>query len=177
MDAKAFVLIVNESGKEDSVLSNLNGISSVKNAFGTFGAYDIIAKLESENEDNIQKDISDKIRKISNIRSTLTLLVDSKPGISKTNRSEEKILEDHMAQAYVLIHCSTTNESDVLKNLKQIPEVISADILVGNYEIICKIVAPTYNEISQIISTKIRKIPNLKSTTTINVIHNQGFNK
>ena len=73
MDAKAFVLIANESGTEDSVLSNLNGISSVMSAFGTFGAYDIIAKLESENEENIQKDISNKIRKISNNNNSIRL--------------------------------------------------------------------------------------------------------
>ena len=65
----------------------------------------------------------------------------------------------------------------ILNNLKQIPEVTTADILVGSYDIICKIAAPTYNDISQIIGTKIRKIPSLKSTVTINVINNQGFSK
>jgi DNA-binding Lrp family transcriptional regulator len=65
----------------------------------------------------------------------------------------------------------------VLKNLEEITEVVEADVLVGNYEIICKIAAPTYNEISEIISKKIRKIPGIKSTITINVINNQGFSK
>ena len=76
---KAYVLIINESGKEDSVISNLKNIPSITNAFGTFGSYDILTKLESSDEQNIQHVISNEIRKISNIRATLTLLVDNEP--------------------------------------------------------------------------------------------------
>lgn len=61
--------------------------------------------------------------------------------------------------------------------LEEIPEVIDADRTIENYEIICRIAAPTYNDISDIISKKIRKIPRIKSTITSNIINNQGFNK
>ncbi len=175
--ARAYVLIVNESGTEDSVLSNLNNIPTITNAFGTFGAYDILTKLESSDEQKIQHDISNGIRKISNIRSTLTLLVEKKPGFSKTNEIEQEVLDYHMAQAFITIHCSKSDESSIMKNLESIPEVVEVDILVGNYEIICKIAAPTYNDISEIIRKKIRKIPGIKSTITINVINNQGFSR
>jgi len=130
--SKAYVLIVNDTGTEDSVISNLNRIPSVTNAFGTFGTYDILTKLESPNEQVIQNDISNGIRKISNIRSTLTLLVDKKPGISKTDEIEQEVLDTHMTQAFVTIHCSKSNESRVIKNLEAIPEVIEADALVGH---------------------------------------------
>ena len=60
-----FVPIVNESGKEDSVISNLKNIPIITNALGTFGSYDIITKLESSDEQNIQNVISNKIRKIN----------------------------------------------------------------------------------------------------------------
>ncbi len=174
---KAYVLIVNESGTEDSVISNLNNIPSVTAAFGTFGTYDILTKLESSDERDIQHDISNGIRKISNIRSTLTLLVDKKLGISKTNEIEKKVLDSHMAQAFITIHCSKSDESSVMKNLEEISEVVEANVLIGNQEIICKIVAPTYNDMSEIVSKKIRKIPRIKSTITINVINNQGFSR
>lgn len=174
---KAYVLIVIESGTEDSVISNLNYIPGIIHAFGTFGPYDILTKLESENEQTIQQDILTRIRKISNIRSTLTLLVDKKLGISKINKIEQKVLDEHMAQAFVNIHCSKFNEDNILQKLQEIPEIIEADILIGNYEIICKIVAPTYNDISEIVSKRIRKIFGIRSTVTINVINKQGFSK
>ena len=175
--AKAYVLIVNKSGTEDSVISNLNNIPSVTTAFGTFGACDILTKLVSPDEENIQHDISNGIRKISNIRSTLTLLVEPNLGISKINEIEQKILDTHMAQAFITIHCSKSDESRVMTNLEEIPEVIESDALIGTYEIICRIAAPTHNNISEIVSKKIRRIPGIKSTITINVINNQGFSR
>ncbi len=175
--AKAYVLIVNETGTEDSIISNLNSIPSITNVFGTFGTYDILTQLESSDEQDIQHDISNGIRKVSNVRSTLTLLVDKKSGISKVNETEQKVLDAHTAQAFVTIRCAKSDESKIMNVLEKIPEVVEADILVGNYEIICKLAAPTYNDISEIVGKKIRKIPGIKSTVTINVINHQGFHK
>ena len=174
---KAYVLIENESGKEDSVISNLNKIPSITNAHGTFGTYDVIAILESSDEKNIQSDITNGIRKIPEIRGTLTLLVDKKPGILKIDKIEQKVLDEYIAHAFITIHCLKSAENDIMKILDGIPEVVEADLLVGNYEIICKISAPTYNDISEIISKKIRKIPGMKSIITINIINKQGFSR
>ena len=174
---KAYVLIANESGTEDSVISNLNKIESVKEAHGTFGSYDILTKLESNDEGKIQHDISNGIRKIQKIYSTLTLLVNDKESFRKTTKSEEEILEKYMAQAFVIIHCNRSQESVILQELEKITEVVEANNLIGSFEIICKLVAPTYIDISDTISKKIRKITNIKSTITLNVVGNQGFSK
>lgn len=174
---KAYVLICNESGTEDSVLSYLNKVTSLRAAHGTFGSYDIISVLESDDESKIRQDISSKIRSIPQIRSTLTLFVHENCQFNKTTKEENEVLARHMTQAFVMIHCQKTSESVVIENLKRIPEAVEADCLIGSYEIICKIVAPTYNDISDIISKKIRRLDKIKSTITINVIGNQGFDK
>jgi DNA-binding Lrp family transcriptional regulator len=174
---KAYVLIVNEPGTDDSVISYLNKIESVKEAYGTFGPYDILTKLESNDEEKIQRDISNGIRKIQKIRAILMLLVNEKESFRKITQSEKEVLEKYMTQAFVMIHCNRSQESIILQELKKITEVIEADSLIGSFEIICKLVAPTYNDISDIISKKIRKITNIKSTITLNIVGNQGFSK
>lgn len=174
---KAYVLICNESGTEDSVLSNLRLVPSIRTAYGTFGSYDIVSVLESDAESKIRQDISAKIRRIPQIRSTLTLLADKKCQFSKTTREENEVLKRHMTQAFVMVRCHKIYEREVVENLKQIPEVLEIDCLVGSYEVICKVVAPTFNDISDIISKKIRKLDRIKSTVTINIIDNQGFSK
>ena len=173
---KAYVLIVNESGKEDFIISNLKNIPSVTNAFGAFGTFDVITKLESKDEQNIRHDISYGIRKIQNIRTTLTLLVE-KSEITMTNKLEQDVSDSNMAHAFIMIHCLKSQEESVLRQLNDISEIVEIDMLVGRCEIICKIAAPTYNHISEIISKKIRKICEIKSTSTINLIDNQGFNR
>ena len=72
--AEAFVLINCEIGSEESVIEKLNSISEVIEVHGTFGAYDILAKVEADNVEIIRETITWKIRKIEKIRSTLTLM-------------------------------------------------------------------------------------------------------
>ena len=174
---KYYVLLVNETGTDDSVIFNLKKIETVKAAYGAFGPYDVITKLESPDSIKIEQDISHRIRRIPQIRSTLTLEINENGGFSKTTKDENEILEKHMAQTFVMLHCNHSHESQVIENLRKIPEVIETNILVGSYELICKIVAPSYNEISDVITNKIRKISNIKSTVTLNIVGNQGFHK
>lgn len=174
---KAYVLLSNESGAENSIISNLQRIDSVKEAYGSFGAYDIITKLQDDSSQKIEKVISKQIRAIPKVRSTLTLPVYEKESFCKIDETEREILDKHMAKAFSIIHCKTSDEIPVMENLKKIPEVVEADVVIGSFEILCKIVAPTYNEISDVITQKIRKIQNIKSTTTLNIIENQGFRR
>ena len=169
--AKAFVLFRCESGKDKSVISDLKRINSVKEAHGIFGTYDVIAKLESENKDELRMDLTRRIRKIPNIRSTLTLMTPTEDCFGKKLTADEKdVLKTYMVEAYVLIYSTKNNELEILQHLSKIPEVIEGNIVLGYDAVMCKLVAPTYNDISEIITNKIRKIENIKSTITLNVI-------
>ncbi len=83
---------------------------------------------------------------------------------------EKQVLERHMAQAYVLIDCKKMADYEVLRNLSLIPEVIEGDVVMGSYKILCRIVAPTYNNISDVVTKKLRKLEGIKATITLNVV-------
>ena len=72
--ATAYVLINCELGAEEFVISELNSIDGVVEVHGTFGAYDILAKVQSDQVEALRETITWKIRKIPKIRSTLTLM-------------------------------------------------------------------------------------------------------
>ena len=72
--ATAYVLINCELGAEEFVISELNSIVGVVEVHGTFGAYDILAKVQSDQVEALRETITWKIRKIPKIRSTLTLM-------------------------------------------------------------------------------------------------------
>ena len=72
--ATAYVLINCDLGSEEAVISELKLIDGIIEVHGTFGAYDILAKVESSLVEKLRETITWKIRKIIKIRSTLTLM-------------------------------------------------------------------------------------------------------
>lgn len=72
--ATGFVLINCELGSEEAVIKELKEIKGVTEVHGTFGAYDILAKVSSERVEELRETITWRIRKIDKIRSTLTLM-------------------------------------------------------------------------------------------------------
>jgi DNA-binding Lrp family transcriptional regulator len=71
---RAYVLINCDSGYEESIIKELKKMDSIKEIHGTLGVYDIIAKVESENQEKLKEAIIGDIRKLTNIKSTLTLM-------------------------------------------------------------------------------------------------------
>ena len=71
----AYVLISCDLGYEEQIIEELKHISDVKEVHGTFGAHDILAKVESDQISTLRETIMWKIRKIVHVRSTLTLMV------------------------------------------------------------------------------------------------------
>tara|TARA_Y100000780_G_scaffold207709_1_gene204186 strand:- start:6 stop:206 length:201 start_codon:yes stop_codon:yes gene_type:complete len=57
------------------VLRNLLHIDLIKEAKGTFGYYDILVKIAGQSQNEIDKTITKKIRKIKNVTTTTTLSV------------------------------------------------------------------------------------------------------
>jgi DNA-binding Lrp family transcriptional regulator len=71
----AFVLINAELGKEQGILKELRSIPSVKEAHFVYGVYDIITKVEAESMEKLKEIVTFKIRRLTDVRSTLTMTV------------------------------------------------------------------------------------------------------
>jgi DNA-binding Lrp family transcriptional regulator len=71
----AFVLINTEMGSETEVLEALKKIGNVKEAYTVYGVYDIVARVEAENMEQLKEIITWKMRRLNKVRSTLTMMV------------------------------------------------------------------------------------------------------
>ena len=76
----AYVLINSDLGTDVSIITKIKKVLTGRNDVqyeiqGVYGVYDIILKLSSTNSDILKSIITNKIRKISNIQSTLTMTV------------------------------------------------------------------------------------------------------
>jgi DNA-binding Lrp family transcriptional regulator len=72
-------MITTVIGKEGEVLDELKKIEHVKEACLTYGAYDVVAKIEAETWDEFRKVITSKVRTLNSVRSTRTMIVAEGP--------------------------------------------------------------------------------------------------
>jgi len=172
--AKSYVLINCELGSEKETISSLKGLDHVKEVHGTLGLYDVIAKLEADSEESIKKIVTTTIRKLPKIKSTITLIrAEGEELFKASEKLVGAMLGQNIAQAYVVIHCDKGEEYNVLKNLSQIPDVKEADVIFGYYDVICKVETSDYDTLEKIVTKKIRYLPHVRTTMTLNVIREQ----
>ena len=72
---KAFVLINVESGSEEGVLEQIAKVDGIEQAFYSYGVYDIIAKVKADTMEKLRETVTEKIRTMTKVRSTLTLII------------------------------------------------------------------------------------------------------
>jgi DNA-binding Lrp family transcriptional regulator len=70
----AFVLINTELGSETDVLKDLKKVAGVDEVFAVYGTYDIVARVKAETMDRLKEIVTVRIRKVNNVRATLTLM-------------------------------------------------------------------------------------------------------
>ena len=75
-----------------------------------------------------------------------------------------------MPMAFVLINAEIGAENEVLKALREIPEVKEAYMVYGVYDIIARVETETMQELKDTISWKIRRLDTVRSTLTMIVV-------
>ena len=72
---RAFVLINVESGSEDEVLKELKKIEGVEESYFSYGVYDLITRIRAYTMEQLKDMVTRRIRALSKVRSTLTLIM------------------------------------------------------------------------------------------------------
>lgn len=71
---KGFVLLNCDLGAEEYIVDELKQMENISNAYLTFGAYDVVAEIETDDQERFEKAVS-VIRRLSRVVSTMTLNV------------------------------------------------------------------------------------------------------
>ena len=73
--AMAYVLINTEPKHMEDTASALEKLDSVVEIFPVYGVYDLVAKIQAETMEKLKDIVTWKIRSLSNVRSTITMLI------------------------------------------------------------------------------------------------------
>jgi len=75
----AFVLLNSDLGSDETIITEIKEALVNENVEfeirGVYGVYDIVLKLSSDDTEKLRAIITNKIRKISKVQSTLTMMV------------------------------------------------------------------------------------------------------
>jgi len=172
--SKAYVMMNCNLGEEKSVIESLEKINGIKEAHGTLGLYDIVAQIESTTDEKIQKIVTQHIRKISKIQSSMTLTSSESGDLFQiSEKLVGAMLGKNDSQAYVVFHCEKNQEYPTLKNLCRIPEVKEADVVFGFYDVVCRIESSSNEVLQDVITRTIRGLPDIISSMTLNIVKEQ----
>jgi len=72
---RAFVFVKVRSGSETEVLGRLRKFPEVKESYFVEGLYDLVAVVEMESLDHLKEVVKWKIRRLSNVISTITSMI------------------------------------------------------------------------------------------------------
>ncbi len=79
-----------------------------------------------------------------------------------------------MSFIYVLINCQSGFENSIIEKLIKIPEVKEVQGIFGKYDIFVKMQSDSQEKLEDVLTRKIRKIPNITSTNSLSPILSQG---
>ena len=75
----AYVLLNSDLGSDESIIDEVKKVLSDEEITyeiqGVYGVYDIVLKLTSDDSEKLRGIITNKVRKISKVQSTLTMMV------------------------------------------------------------------------------------------------------
>ncbi len=72
-----------------------------------------------------------------------------------------------MTKAFVAIHCETGKESQIIKKLRDLPDIKNVTGVLGLYDIIVEIESGDSAVLEKTITGYIRKVPHVLSTMTL----------
>ncbi len=75
-----------------------------------------------------------------------------------------------MVSAYILINCVPGSEENILKGLSQVQGIKEVSGIYGDYDVIAKVEASDMSVLEEIVTSQIRRTPNVISTKTMLVI-------
>ena len=83
----SYILINSDLGTDASIITKIKEILADENNIqyeiqGVYGVFDIVLKLSSDDINTLRSTITNKIRKISSVQSTLTMMVIEEQGQS-----------------------------------------------------------------------------------------------
>lgn len=71
----AYIMMKMQVGRDDEVISELRGLKQLQEADATYGAYDLVIKVNFKTIEELDRFIFEKVRRIKGVTETSSMIV------------------------------------------------------------------------------------------------------
>ncbi len=71
------------------------------------------------------------------------------------------------SRAYLMINCESGAEEHVLDEIRTFPQIVESTLTIGRHDILALVQTSSPDELRDVIVLKIRRIPEVRCTTTL----------
>ena len=72
-----------------------------------------------------------------------------------------------MTDAYVMLNCDLGAEAEIIEKLKELEQVADVFETIGTHDMLIKLKADNFEQIREIVSRDIQKLPKVRSISTL----------
>ena len=168
---RSFLLIKTQPGLEKGVFDQIQSFPEIREIHLIAGEFDLLTVLESPETEidprrNVVEVVVERIRKLGGIVDTRTIIpIESRMRAAPSpNRPT--------IRGFVFIQCDVAKAKEIMAKLAELPEVRGVHRLFGKTDILAELeveksfVLPPPQHISNLVETKISKIPGVRGTNT-----------
>jgi DNA-binding Lrp family transcriptional regulator len=83
VNMKAYILLNAELGQESEIIDALKEVKEIIVVHNLYGIYDLIIEMEADSMDKVKEIVFNKIRRLENVKSTITLLTYGDPIVNE----------------------------------------------------------------------------------------------
>lgn len=76
-----------------------------------------------------------------------------------------------VVKAYVLVQTEVGKSAQVAQAIAELSGVAGAEDVTGPYDVIVTVEAPSVDELAQLVTRGVQKVPGITRTVTCNVVH------
>ncbi len=76
-----------------------------------------------------------------------------------------------VVKAYVLVQTEVGKSAQVAQTIAELAGVAGAEDVTGPYDVIVTLEAPSVDELAQLVTRGVQKVPGITRTVTCNVVH------
>ena len=171
------LVTVHDRDKRVEVMQAVTVFEQVINTSAVDGDYDIVMLVKELPGAGIDEFVKSRIRTLEGVKGVEICHVELTVDLVKTDISDGNsgFLAGSVAQSYLFLETDKSHFEDIFGSLSVLSSVSSCEVASGQYSLVLRLEAGSFNTITKIVNENIRPLPGVLRAKESRIIKLTGF--